>query len=41
LRTQFAEVLDEVVGERIVIVENENHIIILNGVEIKRSDQTT
>ena len=29
---QFAEVLDEVVGERVVIVENKDHKIILNAV---------
>jgi hypothetical protein len=27
--TQFSEVLDEVVGERVVVVENENHRVIL------------
>jgi len=31
LRAQFADVLDEVVSERIVIVEDEDHVLILNA----------
>ena len=29
LRAQFADVLDEVVGERIVVIEDENHAVLL------------
>ena len=39
LRTQFAQVLNEVIGERIVVIENEDHGSILAPVGPQRSKQ--